>query len=214
MNTVVKITIFFCACFFACKNADSTLPLLARSELSDADAVDFKAVKTKANEAKIYCKSKKLNTDFFLLADLKRHSGLKRFYIWDFKKDTISNAFLVSHGCGENPWAMDYSKEIAKVSNADGSHLSSVGKYIIGSRGYSNWGINVNYLMLGQDATNSNAVKRQIVLHSWEKVPDEEIYPNGTPEGWGCPALSNAGMRIVDAKLKISDKKVLLWVVQ
>lgn len=108
---------------------------------------------------------------------------------------------------------MDFSKAAAKVSNTDGSHLSSIGKYIVASRGYSNWGINVNYKLLGQDKTNSNAEKRQIVLHSWEKVPDEETYPKGTPEGWGCPALSNASMKILDEKLKKSGR-TLLWVVQ
>jgi hypothetical protein len=212
MKAVAIIGVLFTVCLLGCRQTD--VNLLARSSQPDLRAIDFAALKTKATQAKTYCKSKKLNTDFFLLADLKRHSGLKRFYIWDFKKDTIADAFLVSHGCGPNPWAMDYSKEKAGVSNTDGSHLSSVGKYIIGARGYSNWGINVNYLMHGQDATNSNAAKRQIVLHSWEKVTDEEVYPAGTPEGWGCPALSNAGMRIVDGKLKNAEKKVLLWVVQ
>jgi len=211
VNALFKITLLVCVFAIGCNNADKKL--LANNE-TPTNTIDIAALKTKAEEAKAFCKTKKLNTDFFLLADLKRHSGLKRFYIWDFKKDTIADAFLVSHGCGQNPWAMDYSREKAGVSNTDGSHLSSVGKYIIGDRGYSNWGINVNYLLLGQDKTNANAVKRQIVLHSWEKVSDEEIYPAGTPEGWGCPALSNAGMRIVDSKLKNSGKRVLLWVVQ
>lgn len=213
MNACIKI-LLICICLFGCKEAnEGKFTALLAHQANQPNAIDLEALKSKASEAEQYCKAKKLNTDFYLLADLKRHSGLKRFYIWDFRKDTISDAFMVSHGCGDNPWAMDFSKDAAKVSNVDGSHLSSVGKYIIGARGYSNWGINVNYQMHGQDATNSNATKRQIVLHSWEKVPDEEVYPAGTPEGWGCPALSNASMRIVDEKLKNSSKKVLLWVV-
>ena len=213
MNAMAKIIVGCCSVFLACNLAE-TKPLLAKTMTSNANAIDIATLKNRAAEANTYCKTKNLNTEFFLLADLKRHSGLKRFYIWDFAKDTISDAFLVSHGCGQNPWAMDYSKERAGISNTDGSHLSSVGKYIIGNRGYSNWGINVNYLLHGQENTNSNAVKRQIVLHSWEKVPDVEIYPAGTPEGWGCPALSDSGMRVVDAKIRQSKKAVLLWVVQ
>ena len=211
MNALLKIGAIFIIFLTGCRQSEPTL--LASNE-PDVHTIDFKALKSKADEAKAYCNAKKLSTDFFLLADLKRHSGLKRFYIWDFKKDSIADAFLVSHGCGQNPWAMDYSKAAAQVSNTDGSHLSSVGKYIIGKRGYSNWGINVNYLMYGQENTNSNAAKRQIVLHSWEKVPDAEIYPAGTPEGWGCPALSDNSMRIVDEKLRKSQKQVLLWIVQ
>lgn len=199
---------------FSCKNVDN-IPLIAQNEVSEPKpGIDLNHLREKAKEANRYCKTKNLNTDFYILIDLKRHSGLKRFYIWDFKKDSIADAFLVSHGCGEKPWAKDYSKEMATVSNTEGSHASSVGKYIIGDRGYSNWGIHVNYQMHGQDKTNNNAFKRQIVLHSWEEVTDEEIFPDGTAEGWGCPALSNVSMRIVDEKLKKSDKKVLLWVVQ
>lgn len=60
-------------------------------------------LKDKALEAKAYCKSKQLNTDFFFLIDLNKHSGLKRFYVWDFNNNNISSSFLVSHGCGNLP---------------------------------------------------------------------------------------------------------------
>lgn len=209
MNAFLKIAVFCLAGLLGGKDSDAH----RRTQIRAEQAIDIGPIKTKAAQAKTYCKTKKLNTRFFLLVDLKRHSGLKRFYVWDFEKDTLAHAFMVSHGCGNNPWAMDFSKAAAKVSNTDGSHLSSIGKYIVASRGYSNWGINVNYKLLGQDKTNSNAEKRQIVLHSWEKVPDEETYPKGTPEGWGCPALSNASMKILDEKLKTSGR-TLLWVVQ
>jgi hypothetical protein len=188
---------------------------MASSDLKKvSQEISIDRLRAKAAEAKKFCKNKDLNSDFFFLVDLKQHSGLKRFYVWNFQKDTVEQAFLVSHGCGDNPWGKDYSKNAAAVSNEDGSHKSSVGKYIIGKRGYSNWGINVNYKLHGQDATNSNAYKRLIVLHSWEVVPDEEVYPAGTPEGWGCPALSNSAMRLVDDKIKNSKKQVLLWVIQ
>ncbi|MGX7666738.1 murein L,D-transpeptidase catalytic domain-containing protein [Flavobacterium pedocola] len=176
--------------------------------------VSISHLKRKSEEAKKFCEAKKLNTDFYFLIDLKKHSGLKRFYVWDFKKDTITNAFMVSHGCGNNPWGRDYSKENPEISNTNGSHASSVGKYVIGKRGYSNWGINVNYLLHGKDLTNSNAQQRQIVLHSWEEVTDEEIYPAGTAEGWGCPAVSNASMKVIDEMLKMSNKNVLMWVIK
>jgi len=176
--------------------------------------IDISSLRTKSREAREFCISKGLETDFYILIDLARHSGLKRFYIWDLKMDTIADSFLVSHGCGNNPWGQDNSKDMAIVSNKEGSHLSSVGKYIIRDRGYSNWGIHINYRLYGQDLTNSNAYRREIVLHSWEKISDEEVYPNGTPEGWGCPAISNASMHIVDNKLRSTNKKVLLWVIK
>jgi hypothetical protein len=173
---------------------------------------EYSTIRLKSQQALMFCKAKKYNIDFCILVDLGRHSGLNRFFIWDFKRDTILRSYLVSHGCGTMPWGWAWSKEKAVLSNADGSHCSSEGRYRIGKRGYSNWGIHVNYKLHGLDKTNSNAYARQIVLHSWEKVPDREIYPKGTPEGWGCPAVSNNAMRLIDSKLKVSKKPVLLWV--
>jgi hypothetical protein len=166
----------------------------------------------KATEAKSYCQNHHLNTEWFILIDLKRHSGLKRFYIWDFKTNKITESYLVSHGCGNSFWSFDNTKEQAQTSNENNSHSSSIGKYIIGERGYSDWGIHVKYLLHGQDSTNSNALKRAIVFHSWEKVSDEEVYPDGTPEGWGCPAISNKAMLQMDEKLKNSNRRVLMWI--
>ena len=66
--------------------------------------------------------------------------------------------------------------------------------------------------MHGLEETNSNALKRVIVLHSWELVTNEETYPEGTPEGWGCPAVSNEAMETIDGYLKGVEKPVLLWI--
>src|SRR5262245_55970820 len=88
--------------------------------------VDLSALRAKAKMAKQYAEKKNLDTNFYFLIDLKRHSGLKRFYIWDFNRDTILNNLMVSHGCGDNPWGSDFSKELAPISNIDGSHASSI----------------------------------------------------------------------------------------
>lgn len=205
--------------FVSCQAKEKPITVTSKKLVTDAvnaskPTPDIVKLKRYAKEANQFCSQKELNTQFFLLADIGLHSGIKRFFIWDFKKDTVVNSFLVSHGCGKNAWARDYSKDKASVSNTDGTHCSSIGKYIIGERGYSNWGIHVNYLLYGQDTTNSNALKRQIVLHSWDKIADTEVYPNGTPEGWGCPAVADNSLRIIDAKLKASNKKTLLWIVQ
>ncbi len=72
----------------------------------------------------------------------------------------------------------------------------------------------MKYLMIGQDATNNNALRRQIVFHSWEAVPDEEVYPYGTPEGWGCPAISNEAFRQVDELISQAEKPVLMWIIR
>jgi hypothetical protein len=175
-------------------------------------ALNFEITKVIAKQAFEFCKTQNFNTNFCILIDMSLHSGVKRFFVWDFENDTISNSFLVGHGCCDNPWNTDLSKDNPKFSNTDGSHCSSLGKYKIGERAYSDWGVNVKYVLHGLESTNSNAQSRFIVFHSWEEVSDEEVYPDGTPEGWGCPTISNNSFKIIDPLLKASLKPVLMWI--
>lgn len=174
--------------------------------------VDSIKIKAKAGEAIQFCKLKKFNTDFCILIDMSLHSGIKRFFIWDFKTNSISKQYLVGHGCGSNQWSSDESKDAPKFSNEDGSHLSALGKYRLEGRGYSDWGIHVKYLMHGLEETNSNALKRFIVFHSWNLMSDDEVFPNGSPEGWGCPTISNNAMEEIDPMIQNSNKPVLMWI--
>lgn len=164
-------------------------------------------------EAQQYCKANNLNQDKFILIDLGAHSGLKRFFVYDFKDKKISKSYMVSHGCGANEWGRTSSKIDAPISNEFDSHCSSLGKYVILDRGVSQWGIKVNYVLKGKEKSNSNAISRAIVLHSWEAIPDNEVFPEGTPEGWGCPAVSNESMKEIDELLK-KNKKVLMWIIK
>ncbi|ALR29539.1 peptidase [Chryseobacterium sp. IHB B 17019] len=174
--------------------------------------IDVNKTKLKAKEALQFCKSKNLNTDFCILIDMELHSGIKRFFIWDFKKDVVSKQYLVGHGCGSNSWSKDHSKDNPKFSNEDGSHLSALGKYKLEGRGYSDWGIHVKYLMHGLEETNNNALKRFIVFHSWDLMSDKEVFPDGSPEGWGCPTVSNNAMKEIDPMLQNARKPVLMWI--
>jgi len=45
-------------------------------------------------------------------------------------------------------------------------------------------------------------------------MSDDEIFPKGSPEGWGCPTLSNNGFLKIDPILKNSAKPVLMWIYQ
>jgi hypothetical protein len=118
---------------------------------------------------------------------------------------------MVTHGCCEDPWGEDASKTSIQFSNIEDSHCSSWGKYKIGERGWSSFGVHVKYILHGLETTNSNAKDRNIVFHSWGMVSDEEVYPAGTPEGWGCPAVSNHAFLEIDAYLKNSGP-TLMWI--
>lgn len=146
-----------------------------------------------------------------LVINYSKHSGLKRGYVADLKAGVYTDSFMVSHGCGNNNWGDDMSRNNPVFSNTYHSHCSSLGRYRIGKRGYSAWGINVKYLLHGLDTGNSNALGRIIVLHGWSAVSEVEVYPSGTPEGWGCPAVSNSTMHQLDSLLKDRIRPVLLW---
>ncbi len=175
-------------------------------------SLNYEFTQSKANKALEYCKSRKMNIEFCILIDMGIHSGRKRFFVWDFAKDTIVHSFLVAHGCCNNQSWQAFSKNNPKFSNVENSHCSSLGKYKIGERGHSSWGVNIKYLLHGLESSNSNALDRVIVFHSWDKVSDDEIHPRGTPEGWGCPAISNKSFQIIDPMLKAASKPVLMWI--
>lgn len=217
----MKYLIFLIACagvtalcytFNAEKTEEIRIEALRADSLHRADSLDHLLLMDKATAAKEFCIKKNYNTDFCMLINMHMHSGLSRFFIWDMKNNMAVDSGLVSHGCGNNPWGRDYSKTNPVFSNVYESHCSSLGKYKIGSRGYSNWGIHVNYSLYGLDSTNSNANGRNICIHGWEMVEDIETFPDGTPEGWGCTAVSNAFMQRLDDKMQTAKKPVLLWI--
>lgn len=163
-------------------------------------------------QAYSFCKTNNYSPNYCILIDMSMHSGRKRFFLWNFKTKEVVLKGLCSHGCCDADWASDETKTDPIFSNTPNSHCSSLGKYKVGKRGYSSWGINVNYKLHGLEKTNNNAYKRIIVLHSWVDIPDFEIYPVGTPESWGCPAVSNKVMKELDLVLKKEKKPVLLWI--
>lgn len=206
--------LFFSIFILGCQkdNSRAPIPIANNSVTSTKREIDISKTNQKAKEALEFCKAKNFNTDFCILIDMSLHSGVKRFFIYDFKKSEISQEYLVGHGCGTSSWSEDDTKENPSFSNDDNSHLSSLGKYKLGARGYSNWGVNIKYLMHGLEESNSNALKRIIVFHSWEMMNDDEVYPNGSPEGWGCPTVSNNAFKEIDPLIKNSKKSVLMWI--
>lgn len=169
----------------------------------------YNRIKAKADSAKVFCKQKGFSTKQCFLVDFNIHSGKNRFFVWDFEKDTIILSSLCCHGYGKKS---TQSKPV--FSNVEGSYCSSLGRYKIGDRAYSQYGINVHYKLHGLDKTNSNAFKRWVVLHSYQHVPKTEIYPSHLPLGYslGCPVISDDAMRKVDAILKKTGKPIMLWI--
>ncbi|HMI06984.1 MAG TPA: murein L,D-transpeptidase catalytic domain family protein [Flavobacterium sp.] len=186
--------------FFCCNSATTPMP--------------EKDYSNKHLEALAFCKKQGFNEDYYFLIDLSIHSGKNRFFVYDFNQKKITGKNLVTHGSCDVIENHEDKWEKARFNNADNSHCSAIGKYRIGKRDYSSWGIKVKYWLHGLDASNKNAEQRVVVLHSWSAVSDTEVYPDYSPLSWGCPAVSDDFMRILDAKLQASKKPVLLWIVE
>lgn len=166
-------------------------------------------LKEKAVEAKMYCKEKGFDLHYCFLVDFSIHSGKYRFFIWDFKGDSVKCASLCAHGYG-----MKSTIDKPVYSNVEGSHCSSLGKYKVGSRSYSKWGIKLCTISCRLKRTNSNAFKRYVVLHSYTPVPAEEVYPSYLALGIseGCPVICDSVMKEADKLLKVAKKPLLLWI--
>ncbi|MDR0307662.1 MAG: murein L,D-transpeptidase catalytic domain family protein [Chitinispirillales bacterium] len=166
----------------------------------------------KAKEALLFCKTNHYNTDFCILVDMKIHSGKYRLFVYDFNNQEIERQALCAHGRGKGDKKSTGDKPL--FSNQEGSLLTSLGKYRIGDRSSSRWGIYIHYKLHGLEAGNNNAFKRIVVLHSYSLVPSSEMYPSHMPMGWseGCPVVDDETMTYLDTKLKDSKKPVLLWI--
>lgn len=161
---------------------------------------------TRAAELYAFCQERGYNTRVALLMDLGRHSGRRRFVVWDFQQGRALYSFPVSHGSGS---ARSHVRSAyAECSNEDGSHLSSAGRALVAERYVGRYG--VAYRLDGLDETNSALRKRCVVLHGWRYTTSFPIYPFPTVGSWGCPVLSRRAMRKVDEILQ-REERVVLW---
>lgn len=170
------------------------------------------SLENRAQEAYEYAKAHDMDLDHAVLIDFSRHSGKNRFFVWNFKENQPEIESLVAHGYGNT--GFESTNQNIVFSNQPNSYASSLGKYKLGARAYSKWGINIHYKMHGLEASNSNAFNRYIVLHSYQSIPNEETYPSYLPMGFsqGCPVIDDETMRKVDKLLQTKKKPVLLWI--
>ncbi|MFN0292067.1 murein L,D-transpeptidase catalytic domain-containing protein [Pedobacter helvus] len=162
----------------------------------------------KLSEAFSFAKKNQLDTSICIMVDMSRPSGKNRLFVYDFKQKKTIISGLCAHGVGGGSTAI---KPV--FSNKVGSNCTSLGKYKVKNRAYSNWGINIHYKMYGLEQTNNNAFKRIVVLHSYTPVPNYEIYPRTLfGVSAGCPVIADEQMKQIDKLLIKKKKGVLLWI--
>ena len=158
----------------------------------------------KATVARSFVKQRGYNENICILIDMSMASGQNRFFIYDFKKDTVQAAGLVAHGN-----CFEYWLEGRKYSNMVGSGCTSLGKYKIGSPYTGKFGY--SYKLHGLDTSNNNAFERTVVLHSHSCIPQTEV-TDEICQSNGCPTVSPAMLQLLKPIINNSRKPLLLWI--
>jgi hypothetical protein len=129
-------------------------------------------------------------TDVIGIADFNRLSREPRFYIVDLRSGFITQ-HLVAHGRGSDP---EHRGWLEMFSNTIGSEATSEGAYLTGDAYTGKYGYSLR--LSGLDASNSNALERQIVVHTaWYAEPRmaEAFGKLGRSEGcFALPGVSHA----------------------
>lgn len=153
-----------------------------------------------------FCRERGYNDRVALLWDLARHSGRRRLAVWNFREGRAMHLFVASHGSGSAKPHVRSAR--ARVSDGEGSHLSSEGRALVAERYMGRYG--VAYRLDGLDATNASLRRRCVVLHGWRYTTSFPIWPVATVGSWGCPVLSERDMAALDAILQ-RERQVVLW---
>jgi len=122
------------------------------------------------------------NKAWLTVVDFSKHSGKKRMFMVNTADGSV-DAILVAHGAGSDPGATGTP---TKFSNINGSHMSSLGAYILKDKFmFANHGESLH--LKGLEITNNLAGPRAIYVH-----PATYVSTSLSKMGmsWGCFAVS------------------------
>jgi hypothetical protein len=157
-----------------------------------------------AQAAKQYAKNNGFDTTYAFLSNMGMLYNKKRFFVVNLTTMKIEQSGLVSQGRGKGVSMYD-----KQYSNKADSKCTSLGRYKISGKYKGSYGM--AYKVAGLDATNSNAYKRNIVIHPMTCIPDKEgIVPACVSEG--CPAVSTKFFSSLSKIIDSRKQPVLMWV--
>ena len=161
---------------------------------------------------KEYCRKKDLSENYVIVVDYSKPSGKHRFFVCDLKKEKIIASSLCAHGSGRGSTMVN-----PVFSNEVGSNCSSLGHYkITGRHKMSSLGL-PSFRLQGLDTSNSNAMKRGILIHSAKLVSYCRLgiyhfyLPLDKRISSGCFAIDIDMMDIVGDLVDKEKKPILLY---
>lgn len=145
----------------------------------------------------------KYNQKIAFLIDMKVPSGKNRFFIYDLEKNQVIDQGLVAHGSGSETGV----KGALKFSNLPNSNCTALGRYSIGNTYKGIFG--KAYRLAGLEESNSNALKRAIVLHHYSAVPyDEQNYYISNSHG--CPMVNEQFFKRIEKIIDGSKTNIIM----
>lgn len=152
------------------------------------------------------------DTRYLILVDYSIPSNGYRLFIWDTEQDKIVEKFWCAHGFGGGS-----TPERPVFSNTLGSNCSSLGWFTVDrSVGRSaHYGYNY-HAVDGLDSSNSNARRRQILIHPWSSVTRDYEAQIDHPMDLdyrcaGCFTTTDEGYKTIDQYVKSRTKHILLY---
>ena len=151
------------------------------------------------------------DTRYLIIVDYSIPSNHDRLFLYDAEKDEIVEQFWCAHGFGGGS-----TPEKPVFSNTPGSNCSSLGWYKV-ERGV---GKSTHYgyyyhAVDGLDTSNSNARRRQILIHPWWRVDKDCLLQIDHPMNLdgrcaGCFTTTHDGYETLDDYIKSCSKRILL----
>jgi hypothetical protein len=209
----LKALAFFCLVF---QPQGRSIPCEAESAWATVGSenqilADFKSgpeefkLREKAFFIKSFAAGRKFNRQICFLVDMQLLSGQNRFFVYQINGDSVLCSGLVAHGHGGGGFSPK-----PRFSNAPSSYCTAIGLYRVAQKYSGNYGF--AYKLYGLDSTNSNAFKRNIVLHAYPCVPERETYPYPICNSSGCPMVSPGFLRQLMPLIDGSVQPILLWI--
>ena len=138
------------------------------------------------------------------MIDMGMKSGKKRFFVMDLNTMTIVKRGMVAHGRGSENFTFNKT-----YSNASGSNCTSLGMYKVGAQYQGSYG--TSFKLTGLEATNNNAAKRSIILHSKSCIPyGETEYP--IAQSQGCPSVAPGFLKEIAPIIASRHQPMLMWI--
>lgn len=203
--TFIVVTLSIAVSFTNCCQSNNTADSTPPTDISDR----YRSVVN----TEFINKARQHNADtrYLILVDYSIPSNDYRLFIWDTEQDNIVEKFWCAHGFGGGS-----TPETPVFSNTPGSNCSSLGWYLV-DRGV---GVSAHYgykyhAVDGLDRSNSNARRRQILIHPWWSVTQDYEMQIDRPMDLdgrcaGCFTTTIEGYETIDRYAKSCKKRILL----